>query len=420
MPNMVKISQGKKKFIRIPYRAWTFSLDDKSYILNNDVFNKSKLSESRPCKHKKNRGVVNQAPVNGCLDSVKLELAETSTLLDDCGLIKEGKYQSKLTTKNANIPVSGKELDLLLFLCNICIKTCSLKTPEVTTSELNSFLNVKSNRLRNIILRVTKKKMVTVIKSNCGGSSAYRIFEFTKQIYDKLLYKLTSCNFINGKFSSCLVGWHSIDKNHANMSLHKDNEFKGIDYEILSGIGFNRSHIIQIQREYKNKPEVVLPIDIIQDSIDAMAFDLKHNDVAKDFKISPAAVLTSLLKKGIPYSSKTPERFKTPQQEAMDEFLTFQEKKVDIDRQIKSRIKEMEFEKWQKNLTEKELLELCPKSSVVASVSEKIRKTIRILKAKELSKDYFNVEVWPELKKNVEKHVNKIINQSLSRPKVSS
>lgn len=408
MPNMVKVSQKKKRFIKIPYRAWTFSLDKK-----NCAFNKDSLGEDSSYKYDQNRSRVSRSSIDSKLDDFNRVSGGVLAMPGKCDSAKENKYESRLVTKTITIPVVGKELDFLLFLCNICVKTCSLKTPEITTSELNSYLNVKSNRLRNIILRVTRKKMITVVKSNCGASGAYRVFEFTKQVYDKLLCKLTGSNFIGGggnEFASFSIGSRSVDKNNASMALHKGHEFKCIDYAVLSDIGFNQSHIIQIQREYKNKPEAVLPLDIIQDSINAMAFDLKHNNVAKDFKSSPAAVLTSLLKKGIPYSSKTPESFKTPQQEAMDEFLIFQEKKVAIDRQIEDRTKKVEFEKWQKNLTDTELLELCPESSV-ASVSEKIRKTIRTLKAKELSKDYFDIEIWPELKKGVEKHINGVIEQ---------
>ena len=41
----------------------------------------------------------------------------------------------------------------------------------------------------------------------------------------------------------------------------------------------NHLIIIQIFREYEKKPELTLSAEIIQDSINALAFDLKHNNI---------------------------------------------------------------------------------------------------------------------------------------------
>lgn len=390
MPNMVEVSQKKKKFVKVPYRAWKFSSKDKGGLLS------IKSKESNIPKAAMTSGKhINEAFI--------VKPAKTKESI----LTKDSDCAGGIVKNAIIIPLAGKELRLLLFLCNLCIQNCSLRTQEVATNELNSFLNVNSNRLRNIILRVTRKNLITVVERKCGANTAYRVFEFSKPVYDKLLCKLTSGNAMESPGGQ-LVSEALSSVSSAGVIIDKEQKFKNIDYSALSGIGFNQSHLIQVQREYQSRPNAALPLDIIQDSISAMAFDLKYNNVAKDFKSSPAAVLTSLLKKGIPYSSKTPEKFKTPQQEAMDKFLSFQEKKNDLEQRRQDRVKNLEFEKWQKDLTEENLLELCPESSVVA-VSEKVRKTIRIRKARELSKDYFDIEVWPKRKGVVESQINVIL-----------
>lgn len=386
MPNIVEVSQKKKKFVKVSYRAWRFSSEDSLLSINlKENSNESKATIT-------NRNHINKVLI------VEPQKIEGSSCV------------GSIVKSTIIIPLAGKELKLLFFLCNLCIQNCSLRTPEVATNELNSLLNVNSNRLRNIILRITKKNLIKVVNRKCGANAAYRVFEFSKQVYDKLLYKLTAGNSLEDLGDQLSSGMFSMVRGNTDTTVNREQEFKNIDYSALSSIGFNQSHLIQVQREYQTKPSATLPFNIIQDSISAMAFDLKHNNVAKDFKISPAAVLTSLLKRGIPYSSKTPEKFKTPQQEAMDEFLSFQEKKNNLNKQRENRTKNLEFEKWQKDLTEEKLLELCPESNVVA-VSKKIRKTIRMRKARELSKDYFDIEIWPERKRVVENQMNVILDQ---------
>ena len=66
-------------------------------------------------------------------------------------------------------------------------------------------------------------------------------------------------------------------------------EYKTLDFSCLTNIGFGESHVIQIHREHTKKPELTLSPEVIQNSINAFAFDLKHNDISADFKNSPAS-----------------------------------------------------------------------------------------------------------------------------------
>jgi len=123
--------------------------------------------------------------------------------------------------------------------------------------------------------------------------------------------------------------------------------------------------------------------------------------VADDFKNSPTVVLLSLLKKGIPYASKTPEKFRTPQQEAMDAYIAMKEQQNKLAKETEKKIFELEFESWQSNLTEEELLELCPESDVPSGISAKLYKTIRKKIAKGKARDYFDAEIWPAKKQEI-------------------
>jgi hypothetical protein len=143
-----------------------------------------------------------------------------------------------------------------------------------------------------------------------------------------------------------------------------------------------------------------LSAEIIQNSINAFAFDLKHNEIAGAFKNSPAVVLTSLLKKGQPYSSRTPEKVLTPQEEAIQEYLLSQEKKQQKITQIKIRARELALQEWLDSLSEEELLnfnqEVRPDG-----IPDRIYQKSRRKKAEEFAKDYFDTVLWPKQLKQI-------------------
>lgn len=140
--------------------------------------------------------------------------------------------------------------------------------------------------------------------------------------------------------------------------------------------------------------------EIIQDSIYAFAFDLKHNEVAKDFQKPPAVVLLSLLKKGHPYSSKTSDKYLPPQQEAMKKFLEMKSNEHTKQIELENKIKKIAYNDWISGLSEEELLSLVDGMSF-DNFPEKIQKTIKRKKALELSIDYFDTEIWPLTRENL-------------------
>ena len=258
-------------------------------------------------------------------------------------------------------------------------------------------MTINQSAIKLAIHRLKIKKLIELSTKTKTGRNGYRVYKiptFIARLWGKLR---TSHPFKENYNVSKYVNKHTT-YNENTITKKVPENWQEIDISPLCVYGFKLSHLIQIQREHEIKPRLSLSMNIIQDSINAMAFDLKHNEGAKDFKKPPAVVLTSLLKQGKPYSSKTPEKFKTPQQESMDAFIDFQEKQREINIKREEKLKKIEFDNWQSNLSEQELLEFCPESEVSA-MPKKIRKTIRIRKAKEFSKEYFFVEIWSLRKK---------------------
>ena len=427
MPDIIEAFNNRKTFSKTAYRAWNFSSENeeaeqrsKQNIRENDWPNEIKQGgqiDEKNISNKKKKGVSKAlapreqgvskalAPreqgVSKALapreQGVSKELAPREQGVSDP--VSKNEVATELSPV---IPATGKELKLLLFLHQTCVNNCSLTTTEITTKSLNELLGINSNRLRNLVLRLSKKELIKVVVKNCSKEGAYRIFAFSKEIYDKLLAKTTPLNCSNQPAQALATPLASLNvsSSYINTTTYIPEVFQQIDYAPLSNIGFDESHIIQIHREHKKTPELSLSAEIIQNSINAFAFDLKHNDVASTFKNSPAVVLTSLLKKGQPYSSKTPEKVLTPQEEAMQAYLLAQEKKQQKITEIKTKARELALQDWLDNLSTEELLDF-NQASRPEGVPEKVYQTSRRKKSLEIAKDYFDTVLWPDKLKQI-------------------
>ena len=225
-----------------------------------------------------------------------------------------------------------------------------------------------------------------------------RIFEKTNN-NEKNLYNESAIGEPIGKqLVNPLVNSPNVVSSNINniTTTNLPEDFKQIDFSSLSGYGLDESHIIQIYREYSKKPELSLSAEIIQNSIYALAFDLKHNNVAGSFKHSPTVVLTALLKKGQPYSSKTPDKVLNPREEAMQEYIVAQEKRHYRIQELENKTKEFELQEWLKSLPEQELATFAPQDCCPEGMPEKIYQTSRRKKALAAAQEYFITVLWPQ------------------------
>ncbi len=199
--------------------------------------------------------------------------------------------------------IKGSQKDILLYL----VKDKKL-IHNVNISTLSISLNISKNTIKTGIKRLENKNII-INESFKRGRNGYIIIKIPRiindviiKLFEKELKEIDSKLIKNTTCSSS-----SMYNNYYSTSLPKI--WDSINIEPLKEIGLNKSHIIQIQRELMKKPEIMIDTKIIQDSINALAFDIKYNDISKDFNKPPTVVLISLLKKGIPYTSKNPKKF---------------------------------------------------------------------------------------------------------------
>ena len=159
---------------------------------------------------------------------------------------------------------------------------------------------------------------------------------------------------------------------------------------------------MQIHREYEKNPDVHhLSPELIQSSIDALAYDLKYNKEKLTFKKPPAVVFLSMLKKDNPYNSVTPGEYLSPQEESMRAYNQAESIRKTRELELMQQIKDTELKYWQEKLPEDELLAFCSEQEIEPGIPEKVRIVMRRRKALELSVHYFNTVIWSDKEKEI-------------------
>ena len=215
----------------------------------------------------------------------------------------------------ASLRGNGKKIIILLFL--LCKASGKQETPPITRNFISEACNIVIGSVKNTLQRLVLNDIISR-KTFKSGYNGYSIFHISDDIFNDMFYlesynklenisnpvyaeaKQLLTNFVKksdtkSDTSNDVVSSYININNNTTTTMNLS--FKEIDYSSLKKIGFNQAHIIQIFREYEKKPELTLSAEIIQDSINALAFDLKHNNITNDFKNSPTVVLTALLKK---------------------------------------------------------------------------------------------------------------------------
>ena len=308
----------------------------------------------------------------------------------------------------------GLQKKALFYIVEECRLNGNLNTMPVTNESLRELLKTDVHSVKTTIHRLVKKGLISRQegKKGNGGYSIFSISETVRSIVFEIIRHLELHNKLsplsnsypdqeNSSISKQLVNPLVINSNvcssyNINTTTNVPENFKQIDYSPLSDFGFDESHIIQIYREHTKHPELSLSAEIIQNSIYALAYDLKHNDVASSFKNAPVVVLTTLLKKGQPYSSKTPHKVLSPREEAMQEYIAAQEKRHYTIQELENKTKEFELQEWLKSLPEQELAIFIPQEPCPEGMPEKVYQTSRRKKALAAAQEYFITVLWPK------------------------
>ena len=320
--------------------------------------------------------------------------------------------------KNNLLTLTGIQLAILNLVNETCLNSKRTTTGPINGKNLSILLGISYDSLKTSIKRLREKKILSKSngKQGRGGYFDLSIELETRNLIGKQLpsqqvpesTKKRHLGGFLGDVSGDDIG-DNIGDNHSVVSSSSYNKITTtrnnidpsldkIDFSPLKEFGMGKDHIIQIDRAYKKNPENALDVQVIQNCIYALAYDLKHHKNTMTLKSeNKVASLTKMLKDGNPYSSIAPEGYKTPQEEALHEYNNAEEKRLKNKQEQIKQLKNIEYQKWLDILPEEELLSFCSESEM-AGVPEKVRRTLRRKKALDFSENYFEAEVWPSLK----------------------
>ena len=426
----IKLKQ-KKPFMRKSLRPWddpedfipnkTVDITDEESVLNktNDHLSaeKKQVMDNQLVNNRETIGnqLVNNRVNNKETIGNQISLKTTLYESEDQNTV----YEQKLSVI---CRLFGLQKIALFHIVENCKARGLLYTSPITNEFFRTVLNTDIHSVKTTIQRLIKKDLICR-KEAKKGKGGYTVFSISISVRKATIEAIKQLdmdsqknsllvgnretignqlvnNKVNNKVNNASVVSSSyINTNYRNLDIPES--WEGIDISQLESIGFDLSHMVQIHRAYEKAPNVTLSPELIQSSIYAFAYDLKNNNVEKMFKKPPATVLLSLLKKGQPYNSITPDKCVSPIQDALNKHNQMLLSQRALEQQMLQQIQETEFALWRDGLSDEQLLDFCPESELASGVPVNLRKTYRLRKAKELTRDYFDAELWPAKKQTL-------------------
>ena len=303
--------------------------------------------------------------------------------------------------------MSGIKELVLGYIVNICSIKGTLMTPPISTKSISIAIGKNQNSVRVAIARLKKDEILKT--NNLIKGSSFTTYEITEEV--KLAYiehKNNNHNYyqIGNNHNTNLDTNHStnpdsdhdvVSSSNINTNTTLPEEWSTLDIECLKDRGLKENHIIQIYRTYKEKPDLALDFQAIQDSIYAMAYDLQHNADSLGFKIPPVSMLTALLKKGKPYCSKTPEDYLSPKELEIQKYLEGKKLRAAKLEQMEQEMFKFELDDWLNSLGKSEKDKILSTANTNKALSDRANRRIESGHLNE----YFKENVWPEIKQSV-------------------
>lgn len=402
-----------KKFIRSPFGTIE-GYDDLIKKLNGQSDVPEIKQEQTRAKVESNQSQSEvKVESNWSQSRVKVESQniETRVKLEPQLESNQSQSRAKAESKSSFSDLVGLQRALAIFIFNECQIVRAKTTKGLTLEYISSVLNSSSFcSIKKALQRLISKQIIerTEFKNGRGGWSKYTLPD---PIFQEVLQYETGVK-LESKWSQSRVKVETqpepnipvVSSSYINTTT---NILEGIDLDMLEELGFNQSHLRQIEREYQLHPQSALTAEDIQNSIYNFIFDLKHNKDKLKFRNDPITVLISLLRQGKPYTSVTPSKFKTPRQEALDSYRLAKEQNEQLEIKTREEIKNKEYDKWLRELEDRgELLSLYPEEDLPKGMPQIPKKAAWRRKAIEVAKDYFMAEIWPNRKKEIEQETS--------------
>ena len=303
-------------------------------------------------------------------------------------------------TRTSFSMVVGLQRACLLFVYQSCKANRSKITESLSLEHISQQLKTSSGSIKTTLQRLEKKGCLIRVefKNGRGGWSTYEIPE---TIFNEMLRQETDNKLITNwqQTGNMVIGAtqpsfdHGTGVSEASVTSEKKvlkafpEEWQSINIDQLKWIGFTVTHILQLAQSNKLEPSIV------QDSIDAYAFDLTHNNKAETIKGDLISYFMGIVRNGMPYTP--PKNYESPQDLAMRIYLEHKKEASDKREAQETELKNLAYLEWENKLNEVEKIEMVPEPqrNMSGPGSTAIKKAYL--------RPFFDENIWPEERKKI-------------------
>jgi len=314
----------------------------------------------------------------------------------------------KKCASNSLSSLSGLPRKVILAIYQNCKMSGSNTTSEITLDHLSSIVGCNKNCIKTTINRLRKKGFLYTIeyKTGRGGWVIYRLSQFIYLdilknegliLHDSLLNNEANkwktqpiTQPITDHYSSGSNIYKTTTNSKTQINVQLPMEWQNINIEPLKEISFSENHLKQLALLPTLSPEIV------QNSINAFAFDLEKNGKRKNINGDPINFFMGIFRTKGGYTP--PSNYETPQErfmrlwkEKMGERNT-ESKRVEIEEEVFN----LSFNDWFKKFTNEQKMEFLPKNLRINNP------VLDNHQAKERAIQHFKKEIWPNIKNKIE------------------
>lgn len=267
----------------------------------------------------------------------------------------------------------GIQRSLFFVIVEICASRGTLDTGAIQTSDLITAINCNENSIKTSLARLVEKNLVIRHrgKTSRGGHVVLGITKDIQIAAAQAQKPLVSPVRIvpqdhilrhdlghNNTYSS---------SKYINTTTSLPEEWKKINFEPLSHIGFSETQLRQLHDSNMTTPEVV------QDAINRFAYSLEYSDKAKAYS-DPLNVLMGVLRKGQRWNEPN---YVPAKELALRQLLEEKRKQKDQRNTMMKELADIEFPDWRKNLTEEQVKQIVPADTLKTNLTAAITAALR-------------------------------------------
>lgn len=404
MPSIESLlEKSNNRFKKSNYRPWNY-MDE----VRNE---KQEPTDNLSSNDKFTNHLKDQDDIDVQKDSSNLILFDNKQIAKNSE--RENKLESKTTSietsqiDNGKIPIKSKinssvrlesTLDnifrlvghqkvLFFFTVERCMSRGVFSTGAITGDTLVKVLGTSLKMVKTTIRRLVGKGLIVRDRGKTGRGGFYS-FSISAPIRSAFIEYKNLIGDAQVNLTERINQSDSIEIKNKNFNVNQEiyiektslsSEWQSINLEPLSEIGLTFQHLTQIMKQGKLEPQMV------QDSIDAFAFDLREN--AKSQKIKGTLInyfMGILLKQGV---YLPPDNYESPKDRALRLYAEQQLVRAKKSEEIEGKARELAFESWLATLSASEKQALLPIEIAKSPfTSPKISEW----------KKYFNENIWPQ------------------------